>query len=255
MMQHRQILIVDADIEQRQRLAGHLAADGGVRVVQAGSAGEAAALLMARDHRLDALIIEADLPDEDGRDLCARLRMRGVRIPMLVLSALDDEEDIVRGLNAGANDYVVKPYRPTELVARLRAQIRAFEVSEDAVLPIGPYQFRPAQRLLQDAAANRRIRLTEKESAVLKYLYRANGEPVARKTLLREVWGYSPGTTTHTVETHIYRLRRKIEPDAAQIRLLVNEDGGYRLDPDWRSDITWRPWVAAKPAAMGMQLG
>jgi DNA-binding response OmpR family regulator len=149
------------------------------------------------------------------------------------VSVLGEEADVIRGLNAGANDYVVKPFRGAELKARLLAQLRSFEGSEDAVLPVGPYQFRPAMRQLQDTRANRRIRLTDKETAVLKYLYRAGGSPVARRTLLREVWGYCPTATTHTVETHIYRLRRKIEPDANRIRLLVNEDGGYRLDPAW----------------------
>lgn len=98
---------------------------------------------------------------------------------------------------------------------------------------IGPYQFRPASKLLQDSEANRRIRLTDKETAVLKFLYRAGGVPVGRRALLREVWGYAPGATTHTVETHIYRLRRKIEPDIRAISLLLNDGGGYRLASNW----------------------
>ena len=143
----------------------------------------------------------------------------------------DDEADIVRGLDAGANDYIAKPFRLGELLARLRAQLRIFENSEDAVFVIGPYTFRPSAKLLQEPQRNRRIRLTEKEAAILKFLYRAGTKPVARQILLNEVWGYNAAVTTHTLETHIYRLRQKIEPDPTNARLLVTEGGGYRLDP------------------------
>ncbi|MBN8891728.1 MAG: DNA-binding response regulator [Rhodospirillales bacterium 70-18] len=247
MTTQKHILIVDADRAARMPLAsmltGMLAGPGAPAVLHATSGGEAAAMVMAREPRVDAMILEAELPDEPGSALCDRLRRRGVRIPIILVSGQGDEADVVRGLDAGANDYVVRPYRPTELLARLRAQLRAFEVSEDAVLSIGPYLFRPGSRQLHDTAGNHRIRLTEKETAVLKYLYRAGGEPVGRKALLREVWGYSPTASTHTVETHIYRLRRKIEPDPTRITLLVNEDGGYRLDPNWRPEPV-RRWGA-----------
>jgi DNA-binding response OmpR family regulator len=134
-------------------------------------------------------------------------------------------------LEAGANDYVVKPFRSAELLARLRAQLRLFEDSEDATFSIGPYVFRPAARLLQDPARKSRIRLTDKEKGLLKVLYRAGARPVPRQKLLQEVWGYNPAVTTHTLETHIYRLRQKIEPDPDNCRLLVTRDGGYQLNP------------------------
>ena len=152
-------------------------------------------------------------------------------MPIIMLTGSDDEADVVRGLDSGANDYIAKPFRLAELLARLRAQLRIFENSEDAVFTIGPYTFRPSAKLLQEPVKNRRIRLTEKEAAILKFLYRAGTKPVARQVLLNEVWGYNAAVTRHTLETHIYRLRQKIEPAPGNARLLVTEGGGYRLDP------------------------
>lgn len=247
MITQKHILIVDADRGSRTWFSALWAGqtEAAPVVLHATSAAEAAAMVMARDPGIDAMVIEADLPDEPGAALCERLRSRGLRLPIILVSAHGGEAETVRGLDAGANDYVAKPVRPAELAARLRAQLRAFSVTEDAELAIGPYVFRPGSRQLQERGSMRRIRLTEKETAVLKHLYRAAGTPVGRKALLREVWGYSPNTTTHTVETHIYRLRRKIEPDAARITLLVNEDGGYRLDPEWQPEPIshWMPKV------------
>jgi DNA-binding response OmpR family regulator len=99
------------------------------------------------------------------------------------------------------------------------------------VFTVGPYLFRPAAKFLLEPARNRKIRLTDKESNILKFLYRVAGRPVPRQVLLNEVWGYSSAVTTHTLETHVYRLRRKIEPDPARTRLLHTAAGGYRLDP------------------------
>jgi DNA-binding response OmpR family regulator len=152
-------------------------------------------------------------------------------MPVIMLTGADAETDVVRGLDAGANDYVAKPFRAGELLARLRAQLRVFDNSEDAVLTVGPYLFRPSARLLLETARNRKVRLTDKEASILKYLYRAGSQRVARQVLLNEVWGYSSAVATHTLETHIYRLRQKLEADPSSPRLLLTEDGGYRLDP------------------------
>ncbi len=226
----RPILVVDDDEALRDSLCEQLSHDGEFAPMQAGTTAEALASLSSEDARFDATILDIGLPDGDGRDLCARLRKQGVRMPILMLTGADGEQDIVRGLDSGANDYIAKPFRVSELTARLRAQLRVFDNSEDAVFTVGPYTFRPSAKLLLDAARNRKIRLTEKEAAILKYLYRANGRPVARQILLNEVWGYNSAVTTHTLETHIYRLRQKIEPDPTQARLLLTEGGGYRLD-------------------------
>jgi DNA-binding response OmpR family regulator len=227
----RPILIVDDDRLLRQMLAEQLAVDGEFVSGEAATAAEAEAEVASGTIRYDAIILDVGLPDGDGRDLCAKLRRNGVKVPIIMLTGSDEEIDVVRGLDSGANDYIAKPFRMAELLARLRAQLRIFENSEDAVFNIGPYTFRPAAKLLMEPARNRRIRLTEKEAAILKFLYRSGTRPVGRQVLLNEVWGYNAAVTTHTLETHIYRLRQKIEPDPGRTSLLVTEGGGYRLDP------------------------
>lgn len=232
MSSERPILIVDDDPDLRVTLSEQLAVDGEFTSVQAGTLSEAEQHLGSKDARFDAIILDVSLPDGDGRDFCMKLRRQGHKMPIIMLTGAGEETDIVRGLDSGANDYIAKPFRLHEMLARLRAQLRIFENSEDAVFSIGPYTFRPSAKLLQDPAKNRRIRLTEKEAAILKFLYRAGDRAVARQVLLNEVWGYNAAVTTHTLETHIYRLRQKIEPDPANARLLVTEGGGYRLDPE-----------------------
>jgi DNA-binding response OmpR family regulator len=227
----RPILIVDDDDALRATLIEQLEVDGEFTAVEAPTIAAAGSKLEGAAQHFDAVLLDVGLPDGDGRDFCADLRKRGMRMPIIMLTGSDDEADVVRGLDAGANDYVAKPFRIAELLARLRAQMRIFENSEDAVFTIGPYTFRPSAKLLQEAVRNRRIRLTEKEAAILKFLYRAGTRPVPRQVLLNEVWGYNAAVTTHTLETHIYRLRQKIEPDPANACLLVTEGGGYRLDP------------------------
>ncbi len=231
MVAERPVLIVDDDRVLREELVNQLQQDGEFVAAEASTLEEASALVSAQGARFDALILDVGLPDGDGRDLCADLRRQGQRMPIIMLTGSDDEADVVRGLDSGANDYIAKPFRLNELLARLRAQMRIFENSEDAVFTIGPYTFRPSAKLLQEPPRNRRIRLTEKEAAILKFLYRAGTKPVPRQILLNEVWGYNAAVTTHTLETHIYRLRQKIEPDPSNARLLVTEGGGYRLDP------------------------
>ncbi len=227
----RPLLIVDDDAALRSTLAEQLEVDGEFAPAEAGTAAEAEAMLSGDQGRFDAVLLDIGLPDGDGRDLCAKLRKAGVKVPIIMLTGADAESDVVRGLDAGANDYIAKPFRLNELLARVRAQLRVFDNSEDAVFTIGPYSFRPAAKLLLEVAKNRKVRLTEKEAAILKFLYRSGGKPVGRQVLLNEVWGYNSAVTTHTLETHIYRLRQKIEPDPGNARLLLTEGGGYRLDP------------------------
>ena len=226
----RPVLIVDDDIAVRETLMDQLAIDGEFAPAAADSAKSASALLEGENSRFDAILLDIGLPDGDGREFCAELRRSGISVPIIMLTGADAEQDVVRGLDSGANDYIAKPFRLNELLARLRAQLRVFDSSEHAVFTIGPYLFRPATKQLVEPAKSRKIRLTEKESAILKFLYRAGGKPVPRQTLLNEVWGYNSAVTTHTLETHIYRLRQKIEPNPNDTRLLLTEGGGYRLE-------------------------
>ena len=176
----------------------------------------------------DALILDVGLPDMDGRELCRLLRRGGVKAPIIMLTGAGSEADTILGLDSGANDYVSKPFKLGVLLARLRAQLRQHELSEEAQFSIGPYTFQPALKVLIDYK-QKKTRLTEKETAILKYLYRTGDRVVSRDTLLNEVWGYNAGVTTHTLETHIYRLRQKIERDPANAEILITEKGGYRL--------------------------
>ncbi len=222
------ILIIDDDDDLREALAEQLALHEEFRPVQAATAGDG--VRMASEVRADLILLDIDLPDMDGREACRRLRANGVSTPVIMLTAQGSDADTVQGLEAGANDYVVKPFRFAVLLARIRAHLRSHEQSEDAVFQIGPYAFKPAGKMLLDDKG-RKIRLTEKETNILKYLYRAGAKPVSREELLTEVWGYNAGVTTHTLETHIYRLRQKIEPEPGQARLLLTDAGGYRLQP------------------------
>jgi len=251
MIDGRHILLVNDDRALRSTLALALETSGGFRVTAAEDQAAALAAVLSRSAHFDAIVLDL-AADGEGPGLCGQLRRKGVRVPIILLTTAGAEEDVVLGLDSGANDYVVKPFRLAELIARVRAQMRAFETSEDAVLLVGPYHFRRGTRLLTDPTENRRIRLTEKEAAVLKFLYRTGSKPVTRQMLLREVWGYASGASTHTVETHIYRLRRKIEPDPTAARIVVNVEGGYRLGYDRGPAIEMsmcRSGAPAMPAA------
>ena len=224
----RKILIVDDDTELRDALVEQLALheEFDAEAVDSGSKG----VQIARNGHIDLVIMDVGLPDVDGREAVRILRKNGFKAPIIMLTGHDTDSDTILGLESGANDYVTKPFRFAVLLARIRAQLRQHEASEDAVFSVGHYSFRPGSKLLVGANA-KKVRLTEKETAILRYLYRAGQRPVSREVLLQEVWGYNSGVTTHTLETHIYRLRQKVEKDASAPAILVTEGGGYKLMP------------------------
>lgn len=220
------ILLIDDDDDLREALAEQLGIHAEYKTMQAANATDG--MKLAQSERIDLILLDVDMPDMDGREACKLMRKNGIHVPVIMLTGQTTDADTILGLESGANDYVNKPFKFSVLLARVRTHLRSFEQSEDATFKVGPYEFRPSMKLLTDTN-NRKIRLTEKETNILKFLYRAGGKSVAREKLLEEVWGYNAAVTTHTLETHVYRLRQKIEPDPANARLLMTDSGGYRL--------------------------
>lgn len=224
----KKVLLVDDDDDLRQSLSEQLRLHDEFDTYEAATGSEALAIL--KESNFDIVLLDVGLPDLDGRELCRIARRFGIKIPIIMLTGADTDSDTILGLESGANDYVVKPFKFGVLLARIRAQLRQHEQSEDAIFTIGPYTFKPSAKLLLQEEAGHKIRLTEKETAILKYLYRIGEKAVSRDQLLNEVWGYNAAVTTHTLETHVYRLRQKIEDDPSNAKILLTKPGGYFLD-------------------------
>lgn len=227
-MNKRRLFIIDDDEDLRSTLVEQLNHYREFDISEAGTARDA--LDRAKSQHVDLMILDVGLPDMDGREAVKILRRSGFKSPILMLTGHDTDFDQILGLESGANDYVTKPFRFSVLLARIRAALRQHDQSEDVVFTIGPYTFQPAAKLLESPDGGK-VRLTDKETSILKYLYRQGPKTITRDVLLQEVWGYNNRVTTHTLETHIYRLRQKIERDPSNARLLVTEEGGYRLVP------------------------
>lgn len=227
MTQKRKILMVEDDPILIDALKEQLDFHEEFEVVTAMTAADG--LSAAQKHRPDLILLDVGLPDQDGRETCKLVRKAGIQVPIIMLTGADSDADTILGLEAGANDYVLKPFRFGVLLARMRAQLRQYEHTEAENFMIAHYQFQPAVKLLV-AEDDSKIRLTEKETNILKYLSRAGKKTVSRDKLLAEVWGYNSGVTTHTLETHIYRLRQKIETNPSSAEILVTDAGGYRLN-------------------------
>ena len=222
-----QVLVVCPDAAERISLTDALMLHEDLLSVEAGNG--QSALELAEGHDIKSMLIDVELPDFDGRGLCRLMRRQGIKVPIILLSAHASDADIILGLDSGASDYVVKPFSTDVLFARLRAQHRHFEQLDDAVFPIGPYAFRPSTKMLTSKDTERKIHLTEKEAAILKCLYRKGGRATEPAALMAEIWGHQTSVTPHALETHIYRLRQKLEPDPSNAQLLVTDSEGYRL--------------------------
>lgn len=224
----KKILIIDDDDMLRETLKEQFSLHDEFAVTDVANA-TAGVKAVKADHA-DLVLLDVNLPDMDGREACKIIRRNGYKGPVIMLTGQGSDSDTILGLDSGANDYVTKPFRFGVLLARIRAHLRQHEQSEDAIFKVGPYTFKPAAKMLiRDD--NRKIRLTEKETAIIKFLFRAGEQVVGRDVLLHDVWGYNAGVTTHTLETHVYRLRQKIERDPAHAEILVTEGGGYKLVP------------------------
>ena len=228
MGREKKLLLIDDDADLRQTLEEQILLHDEFHITSFGDA--QSALDYIKDNHVDLILLDIDLPDMDGRELCNLLRQQNCNMPILMLTGSNGEADTILGLNSGANDYITKPFRFGVLLARLRAHLRQHEQNESASFKIGPYIFRTGTKQLCGAKGEK-IRLTEKEAAILKYLYRTGSQPVSREVLLNEIWGYRPNISTHTLETHIYRLRQKIEENPSESALLITVPGGYKLIP------------------------
>ena len=227
-MSAKKLLIVDDDEDLRGSLGDQLEMHDDFAITAVADGGEA--LKIAKADAFDLILLDVGLPDFDGREVCRMMRRNGISCPLIMLTGADTDADTILGLESGANDYVTKPFKFSVLLARIRAHLRQHEQSEDAVFSIGPFSFKPSAKALVRDGDGQMIRLTEKETAILRYLFKASDKPVPRDELLNEVWGYNAGVTTHTLETHVYRLRQKIEDNPSQAKILQTEPGGYRLN-------------------------
>ena len=224
----KKILIIDDDDALREALREQFSLHDEFAVSDVPTA--TAGVKAVKGDHADLVILDVNLPDMDGREACKIIRRNGYKGPVIMLTGQTSDSDTILGLDSGANDYVTKPFRFGVLLARIRAHLRQHEQSEDAIFKVGPYTFKPgAKMLVRDD--NRKVRLTEKETAIIKFLLRAGEQVVGRDVLLHDVWGYNAGVTTHTLETHVYRLRQKIERDPSHAEILVTEGGGYKLIP------------------------
>ncbi|MFB4193442.1 response regulator [Streptomyces carpaticus] len=191
----------------------------------------ATALRLARDRYPDAVILDLGLPDMDGTEVIARLR-GWTRTPIIVLSARHTSDEKVQALDAGADDYVTKPFGMDELLARLRAAVRRAEpaaAEEDSVVHTAGFTVDLAARKIQ--REGRDIRLTPTEWHLLEVLIRHSGRLVSQKQLLQEVWGPAYHTETNYLRVYMAQLRRKLEADPAHPRHFVTEPGmGYRFE-------------------------
>jgi DNA-binding response OmpR family regulator len=228
MTTERQILIVDEDNTLLGMLSKQIQLYGEFLTTTAETS--KMCLELAKKNYFDVILMGTKLSDMDGYNACRLMRQNNVTSPILMLTGVNTNEDVTLGLDAGANGCIAKPFRLGVLFARLRAHIHHYDRNDDVIISIGQYRFHPSNKTLVRDADQYEIRLTDKETAILKYLYKAGNKVVSREVLLDEVWGYNANVTTHTLETHVYRLRQKIEPDPSNVTILITKPGGYRLE-------------------------
>ena len=226
MAQLKKILLIESDVDLREALCEQLNSTNQFEVFSSGDNTET--LKKLRVEAYDLIIIDLHPLNKDSLEICRLTYSQDVKCPILILTEKDKASNTVFGQDARASDYILKPFKFPILLARINIQLRKYEQSKNNVFILGPYTFHPIMKLLR-TKNNEDIRLTEKETDILQFLYLNSDKVVQRDTLLHEVWGYNNKVTTHTLETHIYRLRQKIERNPSVAELLLTEDGGYRL--------------------------
>ena len=221
------VLVVDDEPQILRALQASLRGAGYDVITAATAAGATAS---AATRRPDAVVLDLVLPDGSGIDVCRELRLWS-DVPVIILSAVGEESEKVAALDAGADDYVTKPFGVDELLARLRAALRRTGPSGDPVLRVGDVEVDIEQHAV--TVAGRPVQLTPTEFRMLALLARNPGRLLTHRAILREVWGPAYGEEAHYLHVYVSQLRRKIEPDPARPRTLLTEPGaGYRLvDP------------------------
>ncbi|MGB1613998.1 MAG: response regulator transcription factor [Candidatus Puniceispirillaceae bacterium] len=220
------ILLVDDDYYLRSVLSSQLRKKGVMAFAEASRASEA--FDQIDTFKPDLILLDMELPDGNGLDICQRLRAHGFQKPIIMLTGQMDEEDIAKGLYKGASDYIAKPMRFSELFSLVCAQLRQYKASDEERFVTQKFEFQPNKKTLTCLDTHRVIFLTEKETMMLKKLFQIWPETISKEGLLSEVWGYQNMLATHTLETHIYRLRKKIAR-FTKAPLVETTQGGYRL--------------------------
>ncbi len=223
----RHVLVIEDEPQMRSMLADNLEFEG-YRVTAVASGEEALQAVAARHYAL--LLVDVMLPGISGFDVCQQLRARGSHVPIVVLTARTHEQDRVRGLDLGADDYVSKPFSVSELLARVRALVRRddWHAPGSGEFSLGDVVVKPRQRLV--LKKGRRVALSSREFELLRYLFAHRNEVVSREQLLRDVWGYSHLSVTRTVDNYVAKLRMHIEPRPHDPRYIITVHGsGYQL--------------------------
>ena len=220
------ILLINNDKDLGEALAFQLTLDKKYEIVE--TSGETSAFSQISNNFCDLVIVNSQSSALNGYNLIKSLRLAGFKKPIIMLINQNNNLDIADDQNRKADEYINKPFRYPVLLKSIETQLHKFKKSENTKYSIGNYIFKPKSKILE-SNKKRSIRLTEKENNILKFLYKHIGNIVSRETLLHEVWGYNSKVTTHTLETHIYRLRQKIEDDPSKACLLITETGGYKL--------------------------
>ena len=227
MVKRKTILFVSEALLLKDLLLDQLQKQGEYLLEESLSVTEAISLIV-KEH-FDCILIDSSLADVSLSNLCKNIRLEGVRSPIILVAEELGEGVAIAALDAGANDYVLKPFKINVLVAKIRSNIRQFEQSEFAILRFGRFSFKPGDKILLNNSSKEEVRLTDKETAIIKLLYLSGGEVVTRATLLEEVWGYNTTLTTHTLETHIYRIRQKVGNASSGQDFIATEAEGYRM--------------------------
>ena len=223
----RHILVVEDEPQMRSMLADNLEFEG-YRVTAVTSGEEALQAVAGRTYAL--LLLDVMLPGISGFELCQQLRARSLHMPIVLLTARTHEQDRIRGLDLGADDYVSKPFSVRELLARVRALVRRddWHAPGNGEFVVGDVVVKPQQRLV--LRKGRRVALSAREFELLRYLFAHRNEVLSREQLLRDVWGYSHLSVTRTVDNYVAKLRTHIEARPHEPRYLITVHGsGYQL--------------------------